>query len=308
MKLTFDLRRSPGKNPTAFALQTAWIGQCIKALPEWEFSLLITRGDEDKVAPAVPGIQVLSANSPIWPFWANRVHWPKMLRSGKTEALLSFAPTTIRGFKNRFELTTDRLAQLPGKPDLGEKTSFSAWELETLRETFTQGKPYFLYFPDNRDEADLSLALKAFSIFKKWNQSSYKLVMVMDNVGQKAHKVRFQSYKYREDVELIEDDASLEREKWIAGALALILDPQAPGYVFLAALAADQAVPLLAPVPVSFPMAFVETNTRNETALGDALNRTYANEGRMRIHSPVTPETTVSYWEGFRKLIEDSIG
>lgn len=308
MKLTFDLRRNLGENPTAFALQMAWIGQCIRALPEWEFSLLITEGDEDNVIPAAAGARVLSAKPYFWPFWANRVKWPRTLRSIKTDMLLFFGPSPIRGFRNQVELSTERLVQLPGKPDLGEKAVFSEWELETLRESFTQGKPYFLYFPDNRDEADLSLVLKAFSIFKKWNQSSYKLVMVMDKVGQKAHKVRFQSYKYREDVELIEDDAFLEREKWIAGALALILDPQAAGYVFLATLAANQNVPLIAPIPLSFPLAFFETNTRNETALGDALNRIYASEGKVAIPALTDPETTVSYWEGFRNLIEKSIG
>ncbi len=308
MKLSFDLRRNSGENPTAFALQMAWIGQCIKALPEWEFSLLFTEGDEDNVLPVAAGAEVLTAGSPFWPFWANRVKWPRILRSTKTDILLSFEPSPIRGFQKQIELSTERLVQLPGKPDLGEKTAFSEWELETLRESFTQGKPYFLYFPDNREETDLSLVLKAFSIFKKWNQSSYKLVMVMEKVGQKAHKVRFQSYKYRDDVELIEDDAFLEREKWVAGAIALILDPQSAGYVFLATLAANQAVPLIAPIPLSFPMAFFETNTRNETALGDALNRIYASEGKVAIPAPTDPETTVSYWEGFRNLIEKSIG
>lgn len=307
MKLTFDLRRNLGENPTAFALQMAWIGQCIRALPEWEFSLLITEGDEDIVTPVAGGTQVISAANPFWPFWANRVKWPRVLRSIKTDTLLSFSPSPIRGFGKQVELTTERLVKLPGKPQLGEKQVFSEWELDTLRESFTQGKPYFLYFPDNRDEADLSIALKAFSIFKKWNQSNYKLVMVMDKVGQKAHKVRFQSYKYREDVELIEDDASLEREKWIAGSLALILDPQTAGYVFLATLAAEQAIPLIAPLPLSFPLAFFETNTRNETALGDALNRIYSSEGKAAFQSSATPENTVSYWEGFRNLIEKPI-
>lgn len=308
MKLTFDLRRILGETPTAFALQMAWIGQCIKALPEWEFSLVITEGDEDKVSPSLAGIQVLPARTPLWPFWANRVQWPRTLRLIKTDILLSFNPSSIRGFQRQIELTTERLVQLPGKPDLGEKKAFSEWELEALRESFTQGKPYFLYFPDNREEADLSIMLKAFSIFKKWNQSSYKLVMVIDDVGQKAHKVRFQSYKYREDVELIEDDASLEREKWIAGALALILDPEAAGYVFLASLAANQHVPLIAPIPLSFLLAFFETNTRNETALGETLNRIYASEGKGAILSSIPSETTTSYWEGFRILVEKSIG
>lgn len=308
MKLSFDLRRTIGETPTALALQMAWIGQCIKALPEWEFSLVITEGDEDKIPPSMAGIQVLSDKAPFWPFWANRVYWPRILRSIKTDILLSFNPSSIRGFRRQIELTTERLVQLPGKPDLGEKAAFSEWELEILRESFTQGKPYFLYFPDSREEADLSIMLKAFSIFKKWNQSSYKLVMVMDKVGQKAHKVRFQSYKYREDVELIEDDASLEREKWIAGALAIILDPGAAGYVLLASLAANQDVPLIAPIPLSFPLAFFETNTRNETALGDTLNRIYASEGRGAIHASQSSETTTSYWEGFRNLVEKSIG
>ena len=76
-------------------------------------------------------------------------------------------------------------------------------EKEWVKNTYTEGKPYFVYTGSIHPRKNLINLLKAFSAFKKRQQSGYKLILA----GRLAWKYEsfikdLKSYKYRNDVVL----------------------------------------------------------------------------------------------------------
>lgn len=78
------------------------------------------------------------------------------------------------------------------------------WEKkEAVKQKFTQGKEYFLMPASGLSPDHIVTALKAFSQFKKWQQSNMQFVIA----GKAAHSSKIQEllrrYKYREDVKIL---------------------------------------------------------------------------------------------------------
>ena len=74
-------------------------------------------------------------------------------------------------------------------------------EKESVKNKYTDGKPYFIYTGSVHPRKNLVNLLKAFSVFKKRQQSNYKLVLA----GRLAWKYEsfiqdLENYKYRDDV------------------------------------------------------------------------------------------------------------
>ena len=81
------------------------------------------------------------------------------------------------------------------------------------KEKLTDGKEYFLYAGDIHPVKNLTNLLKAFSIFKKTQQSSMKLVIAGNMaVGYTSFTEKLKDYKYRNDVvmknNVIENEAA----------------------------------------------------------------------------------------------------
>jgi len=78
---------------------------------------------------------------------------------------------------------------------------FSAAQKSAVKERFTEGKEYFLYTGDLSNSNDLLPLFKAFSVFKKRQQSSWKLVLLGTvEEGKKGLAPLLKTYKYRSDV------------------------------------------------------------------------------------------------------------
>lgn len=79
-------------------------------------------------------------------------------------------------------------------------------EREQLKEKYAGGTEYFLYTGPIYPPDPLITLLKAFSHFKKWQQSNMKLVLAgAANRKTKKLKDKLGTYKYREDVLIIEN-------------------------------------------------------------------------------------------------------
>lgn len=83
------------------------------------------------------------------------------------------------------------------------------WEQQTVvKEKYTDGCEYFIYTGSFDDQKALINLLKAFSLFKKRQKTSWKLVMV--NRGQHPatkFSEAMKSYKYRHDIVFLEEKA-----------------------------------------------------------------------------------------------------
>ncbi|HJU46093.1 MAG TPA: hypothetical protein VJ647_04870 [Chitinophagaceae bacterium] len=96
-------------------------------------------------------------------------------------------------------------------------------EREQIKEKYAGGTEYFLYTGPVYPPDTLVILLKAFSHFKKWQQSNMKLVLAgAVNRKTKQLKEKLATYRYREDVGIIEDPADETLHELTAGAYAQI--------------------------------------------------------------------------------------
>ncbi|MEO8771434.1 MAG: glycosyltransferase [Ferruginibacter sp.] len=94
-------------------------------------------------------------------------------------------------------------------------------EAETVRNKFTDGKGYFLFFATPSSAANIITMLKAFSIFKKWQKSGMQLVILFSAKEKNTIK-DFTSYKYKADVKILNSISVEMNRELIATAYAAI--------------------------------------------------------------------------------------
>ena len=156
----------------------------------------------------------------------------------------------------------------------------SVEEKEATRKKFTDGKEYFLYAGAIHPRKNLINLLKAFSIFKKRQQSNMKLVLA----GRLARKYdsfpdKMKSYKYRNDVVLIGYLEEAEMVKIMGAAYALVYPSLLEGF----------GVPVLEAMQCHVPVITSVNSSMQEIAGEAALYADPANhediaEKMMRIY------------------------
>ena len=96
-------------------------------------------------------------------------------------------------------------------------------EKEDIKERYTEGKEYFLYAGDINPSKNLLNLLKAFSHFKKWQKSNMQLVIAGTIApGYEKFTEDLKTYKYRNEVVMIDAASEEELEKITAAAYALV--------------------------------------------------------------------------------------
>lgn len=117
----------------------------------------------------------------------------------------------------------------------------------------TGGKPFFASFISGRYPADTMQLMKSFSLFKKRQQTDWKLLLIGDKGADYAELKRaIESYKYKDDVVLLE---ATKRDKMIALDLAYALvqakGQQLPSSLLLMALEQSCAIILAEQTPTA---------------------------------------------------------
>jgi glycosyltransferase involved in cell wall biosynthesis len=159
------------------------------------------------------------------------------------------------------------------------------WEEKTrVKEKLTGGKEYFIYAGAIQPRKNLLNLLKAFSIFKKRQQSDWKLVLA----GREAWKNeafinQLKTYRYREDVILTGYVAEAELVSLVGSAYALVYPSFFEGF----------GVPVLEAVKAGIPPLTSENSSMQEIAGEAALyfnpaDHTDIAEKMMRIYKDET--------------------
>jgi glycosyltransferase involved in cell wall biosynthesis len=102
------------------------------------------------------------------------------------------------------------------------------WSMrQQVKIDYTEGSEYFFVLQSFQFIDDIVLMLKAFSGFKKWQQSSMKLVLAGKlYIPQSDWEDKLNTYKYREDVLVYNKLPEDEMAKLLAGAYACIHLPK----------------------------------------------------------------------------------
>lgn len=120
-------------------------------------------------------------------------------------------------------------------------TELSWTEGESIKTQYTGGRSFFLFTGNISEEHQLVELLKAFSVFKKWQQSNMQLLIAgsyTEWTGTLEEKL--QTYKYRQDVVLLKNSSTDLTARLVAACYAMLY-PSAEGIFPLALLWAVQS-------------------------------------------------------------------
>ena len=185
------------------------------------------------------------------------------------------------------------------------------YEREYTKDKYAGGKDYFLFDGFISPAANILSLIKAFSQFKKWQQSNMKLLLV-GNWSEKCHDVleQLETFRFREDVVILEDPSAETRAKIQAAAYAMV-DPSLYagfGMNFSDAMRAET------PVICSDIKAFQETageaaaffEAGNSDALAEQLKKIYKDEtwrqdliekGKERSRQYSFEDSAAQFWQ-----------
>jgi glycosyltransferase involved in cell wall biosynthesis len=144
---------------------------------------------------------------------------------------------------------------------------------ESIKTQFTGGRSFFLFTGNIAAQHQLIELLKAFSIFKKWQQSNMQLVIAgYSSAWTEMLEEKLQQYKFRADIVLLKDPAGGIIEQLVAACYAVLLPISENIFCPSLLLAVQSGKALIASSqPVSHAViAAAEWVDKNDTAEGFA--------------------------------------
>lgn len=131
---------------------------------------------------------------------------------------------------------------------------------DATKGSYADGREYFLFIGGIHPRKNLMNLLKAFSLFKKWQKSNMKLLVAGRLAWQYEDLVeKLKTYKYREDVVMLDYVSDEQLAKLTASAYALVYPSLFEGF----------GLPILEAMQAGTPVICSNTSSMPETA-GDA--------------------------------------
>jgi len=145
-----------------------------------------------------------------------------------------------------YKITQDKLNTIfSGANDVFQIANEQA--KENTKEKYTSGYNYFIYTGFLEQSTNLITVLKAFSVFKKRQKSSWKLVLAGKFVS--VYKDEFlkslATYKYREDVVVLDTIDEQERAALVGAAYAMVYPIAYEGFAIPVLEAMQSGVPVI---------------------------------------------------------------
>ena len=153
----------------------------------------------------------------------------------------------------QYQLPADKISVVPG----AARTGFQPvnWqEKEQVKAGYADGREYFLFTGGIHPRKNLMNLLKAFSLFKKWQHSNMKLLIAGRLAWQYDDMLaKLKSYKYRDDVVLLDYLPDDQLMKITASAYALVYPSYFEGFGLPILEAMQSGVPVITSDTSSMP-------------------------------------------------------
>lgn len=190
-------------------------------------------------------------------------------------------------------------------------------EKEAIKQQYTLGCEYFILSGNGTQENDILTVLKAFSQFKKWQKSNMKL-LITGSVREKSRDFiqKLKSYKYREDLILLDCSTEKEYQPVAAAAYAAILLPNAEGLNLAIFQWMQSAVPIVVAINHSDTTiaenAVIQARLQNPQQIAEYLQllyrdekyrETYINRGLEQSKSFNWSKSADRLWEEITKTV-----
>lgn len=142
---------------------------------------------------------------------------PSFLAKAKSVAVVSAFSRSV--IADKYKINTDDIQVInPGVDDIFKPIEWE--EKERIKEKYADGKSYFLYSGDIDQRSNLINLLKAFSFFKKRQKSNMQLLVA--GIADEFFKKELKTYKFRDEVKLLEKLAKKELADITAAAYAMV--------------------------------------------------------------------------------------
>ena len=179
-------------------------------------------------------------------------------------------------------LNQEKMQYLPFTAPAIFKT-FEWHEKIMIKSQFADNKEYFISIIEDEALDDFIMLLKGFSRFKKWQQSSMQLLILPKYESfSSAIREKLKTYKYRDDVQLLEDAEEKEIASLFASAHSLLHIAGSLPQLLILSIAMQCSLPV-----ISFDNEEVKEYCagsalfcaqKTDEALGNSLIELYKNE------------------------------
>jgi glycosyltransferase involved in cell wall biosynthesis len=129
------------------------------------------------------------------------------------------------------------------------KNNINSVVQQNIKDGYAYGREYFLYDANYTILNDILHFLKAFSIFKKWQNSNMKLLILFTNNEQKIELLtKLENYKYKDDVVVVDDLDEERNEQIIASSYCYINNLDKSVYPAILLQAIQHYIPVICSV------------------------------------------------------------
>lgn len=152
--------------------------------------------------------------------WYYQMFTKKFLH--KANSIVTVSDYSKKDMIDHFKIKNEKINVVNGAANKNFK-ALSWQEKELVKETFSDGKEYFLCTGGIHPRKNVMNLLKAFSLFKKWQQSNMKLLVVGRLAWQYEDLLqKLKTYKYRDDVVLLGYQPDEQLVKITGAAYAMV--------------------------------------------------------------------------------------
>jgi len=145
---------------------------------------------------------------------------PRAKDLSKATKIITISESAKENIRSRFKIDEGKIFVI--RPGADELLKAIDWEeREQIKNKLADGCEYLIFV--NGSYSNLINALKAFSIFKKWQKTNMKLLLVENSTMRDEELIeKLKTYKYREDVKTIGNLTADKLSKAFAAAYALL--------------------------------------------------------------------------------------
>ncbi len=191
-------------------------------------------------------------------------------------------------------------------------------EREKVKEQYARGCEYFVFTGGLNPAKNLINLLKAFSIFKKWQKTNMKLVVIIHAGEYKEQTDKLNSYKYKNELLFAENLSKHELAHVTGGAYAMIFPSFYEGF----GVAVLEAMQCEVPVITSSHTSMVEiagdaalyANPENPQEIAEEMKRIFKDEqlrnklisnGRERVKAYSWDKTSSLTWQLIQEAVSE---
>lgn len=251
------------------------------ALKRCNADLIICPSGTLSLSTKIPQVLVVNNFNPARrkpdELYLSKARFKSSLKKGK----LAIATTQVvaKQLVEKFQLLPEKTFRISG--GLNQVTKPLDWEeREKIKAENSNGCEYF--FAHCYSEALFLLILKSFSLFKKWQKSNMKLVLI-NNMLKEVALSKLTTYKYKEDVVLMDNDNKWQNRQLLSASYAMIYANE----IQLFAMPVLEAMSSGVPVIIAGSEAAVEIAAdsclfahENPQELAEYLKLVYKNEAK----------------------------